>query len=688
MPTEGSFTVQVENGRTERAGEETLQTLTILVRAVHVASLISLAGTLAFVAFVAEPALLRHPEGGGTAVFRARLTRLIWASVALGVLSGLLWLVLEARRITGRPLAVVFSENICSTVLTTTSFGLDWALRGYLALPLIACLVLAFRRRGSAFAEIGFWAALGLSAVELAMIAGAGHATAGTGWPGDLQLAGDAAHLLAAGAWVGGLLPLALLFAAARRDDGSSCALAAPEATARFSLVGMLAVGTILATGLLNAAFLVGSIPALLGTDYGHLLLTKVALFLTMVTFAAINRQWLTPLLVDLPSGAKARAASDTLRQLQRNSLIEAGLGAALLLVLGALGTTPPAVHVQPHWPLPFKLSLAVLETLPRVRFEAIAAGTLALCGLALLGYGLLHPRRRVPQILVGLFLFLALGWWPLQFMVVTAYPTSFYQSAVPFTAPSIMHGAQVYADTCAACHGAEGRGDGPLAKSTPVAPADLTEEHIFGHSDGDLFWWISEGIPAGGMPGFAGIVTERGRWDVINFVRARAAAAQPLALQPEVTPGPAPPAPDFIFERGGRQETLRQALAQTPVLLVLYRLPASLPRLQRLAAAESALAAAGLGLLAVPIDAPAEDAESAARLPDFAVVTGADTAAAYALFAGADGTGPSEFLIDRAGFLRARWTAAPADAAALLAQLQRLAQLPLQAQQPHVHAH
>lgn len=665
-----------------------MQTVMTLVRALHFAALLSLAGGLAFAALVAEPALRKHAADGGTAAFRARLIRLIWASLALGVVSGLLWLIVEARSMSGRPLAAAFSPDLLATVLTRTRFGHDWTLRGYLAVPLIACLVLGLGRRRSSAAIAAFWAALALSALELAMIAGAGHAIAGAGEAGDLHLFGDAAHLLAAGAWVGGLVPLALFFAAARRADGAACARAAPAATLRFSRLGMLAVGTLLATGLINALFLVGSVPALLGTDYGHLLMLKLALFLTMVVFAAINRQWLTPLLADLPTGATERAQAPTLRQLQRNSLIEAGLGAALLVVLGALGTTPPALHVQPQWPLPFKLSLAAIETLPRARIETCIAVALALGGLLLLGYGLLRPRERLLPLLAGLFVFLAVGWWPLQFMLVTAYPTSFYQSAVPFTAPSILRGAKVFAADCAACHGAEGHGDGRLAKSTPVTPADLTAAHIFEHSDGDLFWWISEGIAAGGMPGFAGILDERGRWDVINFIHARAAAAQPLALLPEVTARPPPTAPDFVFERGGRQGTLRQALAAGPVLLVLYRLPASLPRLQALAAAESRLAAAGLGLLAVPLDAAAEDAESAARLPDFAATTDADTAATYALFTGADGPEPCEFLIDRAGFLRARWSAAPADMAGLLLQLDRLAQLPLQQRQPHVHAH
>jgi putative copper export protein/mono/diheme cytochrome c family protein len=656
------------------------------VRALHFAALVSLTGTLAFSAFVAEPALRRHPEDSFTAAFRAQLPRLVWASLALGVFSGALWFILEAKSLSGAPLDMVLSREICGVVLTGTDFGRDWALRGYLALPLALSTFLAFRQGRSEPAVIGFWAALGLSAVELAMIAGAGHAAAGAGWPGYLYLISDGVHLLAAGAWVGGLVPLALFFAAAQRYGGASCVRAERVATARFSLVGMLAIGTILATGLLNTVFLVGSIPALLGTDYGHLLLLKIALFLAMVTFAAINQYRLTPLLAELPGEAKALPGSDALHPLRRNSLIEAGLGAALLLVLGALGMTTPALHVQPQWPLPFTLNLAAIETLPRL--ETIVAGALALCGVGLLGFGLPRPRQRLQQILAGLCLFLAGGWWPLQFMIVTAYPTSFYQTTVPFTAFSLMRGAQVYAENCVACHGSLGRGDGPLSKSTAVTPADLTAPHIFEHSDGDLFWWISQGIPAGGMPGFAEIVNERARWDVINFIHARAAAAQPLALLPEVTPGPAPPAPDFIFERGGRQGTLRQAVAKMPVLLVLYRLPVSLPRLRQLAAAESQLASAGLSLLAVPVDALAEDAESAAHLPDFAAVTGAETAGAYALFEDAGGSVPCEFLIDRAGFLRARWTAEPADTAGLLAQLDRLAQLPLQQRQPHVHVH
>lgn len=662
-----------------------------LVRALHYASLVSLAGGLGFIVFVADPALGGRGDPAAAGAFGARLMRLLWASLVLGLLSGAAWLVLEARSMSGRSLAEVCSQGVVGVVLARTHFGQDWALRGILAVPLALCLLLAGRSKPAALAQASLWAALALGAAELALIAGAGHAAAGEGWAGILQLAGDVAHLLAAGTWLGGLLPLALLFAAARRGEDAGAALAARDATRRFSTVGLIAVGTLLATGILNALFLVGNLPALLGTDYGHLLMLKIALFLTMVAFAAINRQWLMPLLAADPGGAGTPANRGLLRQLQRNALVEAGLGAAVLMVVGVLGTTPPALHVQPEWPLPFSLSLATLEAEPALRLQAIAAGVVALGGLGLLVYGLLRPSQRTLPILVGLFVFVAVGWWPLQFMIVTAYPTSFYRSAVPFTASSIERGARAFAANCVACHGADGRGDGPLAKSLPVKPADLTAPHIFGHSDGDLFWWITHGIPTGAMPGFAAVLDEGRRWSVINFIHARAAALQPRVLLPEVTAGPAPLAPDFAFERGGRQDTLHEAAERAPVLLVLYRLPGSEPRLGQLAASEKRLAAAGLRLLALPLDAAAKDAESGAALPDFAAIGDAATTAAYALFEGKDPPAECEFLVDRAGYLRARWRADAAplpDEAALLVQLDRLARMKLQPPQAHVHAH
>lgn len=45
----------------------------------------------------------------------------------------------------------------------------------------------------------------------------------------------------------------------------------------------------------------------------------------------------------------------------------------------------------------------------------------------------------------------------------------------VPIAATSIADGAEMYSAYCAACHGTEGRGDGPAAPAFKTAPTNLT---------------------------------------------------------------------------------------------------------------------------------------------------------------------------------------------------------------------
>ena len=106
-------------------------------------------------------------------------------------------------------------------------------------------------------------------------------------------------HLIAAAAWVGGLLPLAFMLAAT--DQASSLAVAR-AVSLRFSAYGIVAVGALFFTGAINTWYLAGSIRALTETDYGHLLLIKIALFLVMLGLATVNRLWLTPALAATPA--------------------------------------------------------------------------------------------------------------------------------------------------------------------------------------------------------------------------------------------------------------------------------------------------------------------------------------------------------------------------------------------------
>ena len=152
------------------------------------------------------------------------------------------------------------------------------------------------------------------------------------------------AHLVAAAAWVGALVPLALLLHTTGRSLDQSAIVIARCAVQRFSTLGVVSVGTLAATGMINTWVLAGSVSALFGTDYGRLLLVKVALFLLMVATAAVNRLVLTPRLVREFDPATGREA---LRRLRNNSLIETAIAAIILVIVALLGTLPPGLHEE-----------------------------------------------------------------------------------------------------------------------------------------------------------------------------------------------------------------------------------------------------------------------------------------------------------------------------------------------------
>ena len=88
-----------------------------------------------------------------------------------------------------------------------------------------------------------------------------------------------------------------------------------------------------------------------------------------------------------------------------------------------------------------------------------------------------------------------------------------------PITADgaSIKRGAQLYAQHCAVCHGAGGRGDGPAAKGLSPQPVNL-QIMASHHPDGDLAWKIAEG--RGPMPSWKEVLTKDQIWDVVNFLK------------------------------------------------------------------------------------------------------------------------------------------------------------------------
>jgi mono/diheme cytochrome c family protein len=83
----------------------------------------------------------------------------------------------------------------------------------------------------------------------------------------------------------------------------------------------------------------------------------------------------------------------------------------------------------------------------------------------------------------------------------------------------SISRGTELYNINCTLCHGADGKGGGPIAAFLKNKPADLTGASIQSGSDGAIFMVISNGVP-GKMPALNENLTVRERWDVVNFMR------------------------------------------------------------------------------------------------------------------------------------------------------------------------
>ena len=631
--------------------------LLALARGAWDAALLSLLGTLAFRVVVAPRALARAGEEVSTRVHRI-LDGVGWWSLGMAGAALLAWGWLQSAEIAGKAdlatVAAVGSGTVFGHVLLLQYAGLCATL---LLLRLVRPVQTRLRL------------ALATAAATAALQAGHGHALALEDGPSVL-LAVSVVHLLAAGAWLGGLLPLLLVVQVAPARTGAAAAR-------WFSPVGKWCVALMAGTAVAQFFVLIGGMPGLLGTSYGWMAVAKLVLFAVLLGFAWVNRYGFAPRLLG-PNGEASRPV------LRRSIAVQTGFGLMVVLTAAVLSSLPPAVHEQPVWPFPLRPSLLALSD-PDLRSEVVRGVLEVAAGASLVLVGVWLWRRRVMALAAigaGLVVGSACA-SHLDLLLVEAYPTSYYASPTGFAATSIGHGGALFPQNCTSCHGADGRGHGPAAAGLPVPPADLTAGHLWEHTDGELFWWLTHGIeaPEGGMamPGFADRLTEDDRWALIDFIRAHNAGISLHDTGSWATPVQAP---GFAMSCPGRGAMTTDDLRGSVLHVVVPRADGGTvpPPPERSPVPVLTVLLADGPLPVAP--AACVSTDPAVRVA-FAAISGVPTAQ----LAGA------QFLVDANGWMRAvqragettvRW----ADPALLLADVQAICRHPIAAAASGGHHH
>jgi copper resistance protein D len=314
-------------------------TCLVATRAIHFGACLFFFGIFAFDCFVVASILASGKmEAADYWKSLARMFSFILLSIVL--LSGIGWFALVATTMSGLPFSQAIQPKILETVWSQTEFGTVWKLR--ICFWIVAALTAAVVCRcksNTLIQRILIWMQLCLGGLLLGSLAWAGHGQEDSTW----HLLADVLHLLVAGFWPAGLLPLIFLLRRLRRSSEAGRAHSIAALVRRFSAMSLGSVALLALTGWVNAWFLVGSFSNLVEQTYGRWLLVKIALFVIAVAVGAVNLLRLKPRL--LAESTPPQQAEATVAQLQFNVQMELAFGAAIVLVVAVLGILPPAIH-------------------------------------------------------------------------------------------------------------------------------------------------------------------------------------------------------------------------------------------------------------------------------------------------------------------------------------------------------
>lgn len=493
--------------------------LLLIVRAVNLGSALCVFGTLLFFVAVAR----ETASGTPGAALCQKLRR--WAEggvlVNLGTAAALLPLQTLLRMADPEDLRP--PGELILLVATGSTFGLTLIARTLLLAVAVPFVFGAQRHHGRA--AMGGVAAAGAAIAAQAWL-GHGAAEETPVLPVAIGL-----HVLAAGSWLGGLVPLALAVSSMPQDAG--------RLARRFSRLALAAVGVLIVSAAGLSFELIGNESGWLGTAYGRYALAKTLLLAGLIVLALVNRFVLTPRLAD--AGAR--------RGFIAAIAAEGVLGILVIAVAASLASTPPAIHEAAVWPFSQRPD-------PRVFTDAYLQReiwrALALLGTAAAGMLALFWRRtRIAGSLAAAAVWLWLPQPNFRVLMVPAVPTSYQQSPTGFAATSIARGAYLVWTHCR-----------PTCFRSHDDPTDLTPYGIWRRRDGELYWWLTDVFDVKGNspfePGFIATLPPRERWHLIDYFRARVAARAAARQGIWNVPVPVPDLPVLCDGRPERLTDLR----------------------------------------------------------------------------------------------------------------------------------
>lgn len=287
-------------------------------RGLHYAALLLLVGAIIFRAIAAPPG-----SGGRWPA------KLLIAAAAIGLVSALVAYVGQAALGAGVGFGGAFDGRVLQEAMDTRT-GAAWMWRAVLWAFTAVFLVL-YRDVATRWEIAGL--ALPIAAI-VATLPIAGHAD--TQSPRAVLIPSDVIHVLAGGAWLGGLVLLLVMFWPRKGEVEEG----ATAATGRFSRYALASIILLVIAGVAQSWFYLGSLGELFSGVYGLALSAKILLLGGIVALAAANRRRLARI-------AEGSGAADRARALVRAMRGEVAIAVLVLAATATLVRAAPPVTVN-----------------------------------------------------------------------------------------------------------------------------------------------------------------------------------------------------------------------------------------------------------------------------------------------------------------------------------------------------